>query len=266
MRTSALAAALLAALAAGARAAEPAPEADVEPQVLRSTVSWPDPAWPYYRPDDRLAAVKGFAPPGPEAYPRVEGGELLPPKLYGVEARYSKADQDRLKRALRAARRYADVNNAAADGYLFEQKFSAGMGLHAHRLDLIFDDDLDPAKPEFLTYSLDRSGRWQLLQLGYIRRGLKRPAMFDSPNAQGHFHDEDICVAVIGAQLATRFASSKCDGPGERRIGPIWMMHLAVVVYNEKGLFADEFLYADHVSWAGESWSFFGRRLPEGKP
>ncbi|MBI3566148.1 MAG: hypothetical protein HY079_13195, partial [Elusimicrobia bacterium] len=208
-------------LAASALAAEPAPDADVEPQVLRSSVTWPDPAWPYYRPDERLAQVKAFVPPGRGAYPRVEGGQLLPPALYGVEGRYSKEDQERLKAALRAARRYADVNNAAADGYLFEQKYGAGMGIHAHRLDLVFDDALDPGKPEFLTYSLDRNtGRWQLIQLGYIRRGLTRPKMFDSPNAQGHFHDENICVAVVGAQLATRFASSRCDGPGERRIGP----------------------------------------------
>ncbi|MBI3566285.1 MAG: hypothetical protein HY079_13900 [Elusimicrobia bacterium] len=140
------------------------------------------------------------------------------------------------------------------------------MGIHAHRLDLIFDDGLDPAKPEFLTYALDKAGRWQLLQLGYIRRGLKRPQMFDSPNAKGHFHDENICVAVLGVQLATRFASGKCDGPGERRIGPIWMMHLAVNVFNEKGLFADEFLYADHVSRTGESWSFLGRKPSGEKP
>lgn len=261
-----VAALLLAATAwSAAPAADPYP--DVEPQVLRSSVTWPDASWPYYRPDERLAAVKAFVPPGRDAYPRAEGGELLPPKLYGAEARYSKEDLARLKAALKAAHRYADVNNAAADGYLFEQKYGAGMGIHAHRLDLVFDDALDAAKPEFLTYALDKdSGRWQLLQLGYIRRGLTRPKFFDSPNAQGHFHDENICVAVVGAQLATRFASSPCDGPGERRIGPIWMMHLAVNVFNEKGLFADEFLYADHLSREGGSYSFFGRRLPGGKP
>lgn len=260
MRRLALAAVLLA-------PALGAPAADVEPQVLRATVTWPDPAWPYYRPDDRLAAVKSFVPPGRDAYPRVEGGELRPPRLYRVEERFTKADQERLKRALRAAARYADVNAAAADGYLFEQKYGAGMGIHAHRLDLIFDDALDPGKPEFLTYALNRrDGRWQLIQLGYIRRGLTRPRMFDAPEARGHFHDENICVAVVGAQLAARQPSSRCDGPGERRLGPIWMMHLAVNVYNEKGLFADEFTYADHASWAGESYSFLGRRLGGGAP
>ncbi len=251
---------------ARASGAAVAPDADVEPQVLRSSVTWPNATWPYYRPDSRQQAVKDFVPPGRDGYPRVEGGELLPPKLYQVEKRYTKADQERFKKALRAARRYADVNNAAADGYLFEEKYGAGMGIHAHRLDLIFDDALDPEKPEFLTYALDRAGRWQLLQLGYIRRGLTRPKLFDAPEARGHFHDENICVAVVGAQLATRFASSKCDGPGERRIGPIWMLHLAVVVYNEKGLFADEFLYADHASQSGESYSFFGRKVAGGAP
>lgn len=247
-------------LTAGARAQAPE-AADVEPQALDKPLSWPDPAWPYYRVDDRFQAVKSYVLPGRDAYPREEGGELLPPRLYRAEERCSKADQERLKRALRAARRYADVRNAAADGYLFEEKYGAGMGIHAHRLDLIFDGSLDPGKPQFLTYALDRAGRWQLLQLGYIHRGLTRPKMFDAPEARGHFHDENICVAVKGVQLATRFPSSKCDGPGERRIGPIWMMHLAVNVYNEKGLFADEFLYADHVSWTGRSYSFFGREL-----
>lgn len=249
-------------LASVARGAEPSPDADVEPQVMRATVTWPRPDSAYYRPDGRLATVRDFAAPDRDAFPRVEGGELLPPKRYAAEKRFTAADQDRLKKALVAAKRYADVNNAVADGYQFEDKYEPGMGIHAHRLDRIFAGALDPGSPEFLTYSLDKNtGRWQLIQVGFIRRGLTRPKFFDSPDAKGHFHDENICVQADGAQLKTRFASSKCDAPGERRIGPIWMMHLAVNLYNEKGMFADEFVLADHLSQAGESYSFFGRKL-----
>lgn len=259
--------ALLVGLCGGASAAEPPLDADVEPQVLRSSVTWPDPSYPYYRRDDRFERVRAMTAPGRDAYPRVVDGALLPPKLYDVEKRYTPADQERLKKALLAAKRYADVNAAVDDGYRFEQKFEPGMGIHAHRLDLIFGGVLDPAKPQFLTYSIDRvTGRWQLIQLGYIRRGLTRPDFFDSPNARGHFHDENICVALTGVQLAARFAGEPCDRPDERRVGPIWMMHVAVPLYNEEGLFADEFPYADHLSWAGEGYSFFGRKVPGGKP
>jgi hypothetical protein len=253
------------ALAAGgaARAAPPAAAfPDVVPQVLRSPFETPDPQGLYFYAKDAASKKAGGAC-GPECYPRVERAELLPPKAYDAEKKLSAEDNARLAQALRAAYRYADVNRAYADGYRPEEFYSGGMGVHMHRIDLILDDALDPGSPEFLTYVVSRTtGRWQLIEVGYIRRGLTRPKLFDAPEAHGHFHDENICVQEIGGSLRTLAPSSRCDAPGQRRLGPIWMVHVAVNVYNPNGLFADEFQYPDVLSLSGDTYSFFGRKTP----
>ncbi|MEQ1918211.1 MAG: hypothetical protein ABL955_03355, partial [Elusimicrobiota bacterium] len=182
---------------------------------------------------------------------------------YGEEEKLSEADRKRLESALLAARRYADVNAAFADGFRPEDKYGPAMGIHMHHLGRVFSEELDAGKPEFLTYVMSKTtGRWQLIQVGYIRRGLKRPQFFDSPRAVGHFHEENICVLDADGLLKTRWSTDPCDKPGEVRVGPVWMMHVAVVVRNPEGLFSDHFVYPDDLSVNGDSYSFYGRAVP----
>ncbi len=266
----AAAAVLLVLAGAGASAAPPAPAAstaaalgDVTPQLLRSPYQTRDPSWLYYRGGYDGDAVKAFVFPGRDAYPTVSGGEILPPAAYRAEKEFSRGDYERMKKALVVARRYADINNAIADGYLPEEKYGLGMGIHMHNLGYVFSGVLDVAKPQFLTYVRSRtSGRWQLIQLGFIHRGLKRMKIFDSPQALGHFHTENICVAAVDGALRTVPETEPCDGPGERRVGPIWMMHFAVPIYNPNGIFADSFPYADHASLTGQLHTFYGAPVP----
>jgi len=246
-----------------ASAAAADPSADVEPRALSFPYAPADPSWLYYRGGETAAQARAFVFPGRDAYPRVENGELLPPKAYDADRSLSKADREKMRRALRVARRYADVNAAFADGYVLEEKYGKGMGVHMHNLGYELSGVLDVEKPQFLTYVRGRgNGKWQLIQLGFIHRGLVRQKMFDSPNARGHFHEENICVAALGNVLRTVPETGSCSAPGERRLGPIWMMHFAVPIYNEKGLFADDFVYADHASLTGELHTFLGRSVP----
>jgi cytochrome c peroxidase len=259
------AAAPLAALeAAWARLAAPdGADGDVVPQPVRFPYAPRDPSWLYYRPGWEEAEVDAFRFPGRDAYPRVEDGAILPPKAYGAETKFSKADYERMKKALVVARRYADINAAYADGYRLEEKYGTGMGVHMHNLGYIFSGTLDVTKPQFLTYVRGRgNGRWQLIQLGYIHRGLERQKIFDSPDARGHFHHENICVQVLGGMLRDLPETEPCDGPGQRRLGPIWMMHFAVPIFNPRGIFADRFTYADRASRTGELHTFYGRSVP----
>lgn len=248
---------------ARARLAASPPVEDAEPREVSFPYAPSDPSWLYYRGGENEPRVRAFVFPGCDAYPTESGGELQPPKLYDSDRTLSSADREKMRRALRVARRYADVNAAYADGYRLEEKYGKGMGVHMHNLAYETSGELDVEKPQFLTYVRGRgNGKWQLIQLGYIHRGLVRRKMFDSPEARGHFHQENICVALEGGVLRTVPEESPCDGPGQTRVGPIWMMHFAVPIYNPKGLFADDFLYADHASLTGELHTFFGRRLP----
>ncbi len=212
-------------------------------------------------------AQETFTDLGRQAYAYLEGGEIHPPKPYQVSERYSKADVERFKRALKVAHRYSDVNAAFADGFRLEDKFDAGMGIHMHHLGRIMDPEVAVEKPEFLTYVLNgATGRLQLMQLGYIHRGhsdLEPYRLFDTPEAKGHFHTQMICVRVERNVIVDVPDSAGCRKPGELAVAPIWMMHLAVNVYNENGLFSDYFPYLNHLSREGLTFSFYGEPVKE---
>jgi len=44
-------------------------------------------------------------------------------------------------------------------------------------------------------------------------------------------------------------------------MGPIWMMHLAVNLYNEQGMFADVFPLVNYFSLLGSNYTFFGEKV-----
>lgn len=236
---------------------------DVSPRTASFAYAPADPAKLYYVAGPSSTEAHAFVFPGRDAYPRYEGGVFLAPKAYDAEPGLTAADRVKLNRAVRVAHRYADINAAFADGFRLEERYGWGMGVHMHNLDNQMADKTAVDKPGFLTYVRGReNGKWQLIQLGYIHRGLVRQKMFDSPKALGHFHKENMCVAVRDDKLLTLKASAPCDGPGERRLGPIWMMHFAVSIHNREGLFADNFVYADHASMTGTLHTFFGRPVP----
>ena len=78
-------------------------------------------------------------------------GELRFPEKYEIEKKFSHRDQELLKRTLRAAYKYADVNAAIRDGYAAAPIFIRDMGIHFINTPLV-DDTLDIDKPEFLIY------------------------------------------------------------------------------------------------------------------
>lgn len=240
------------------------PVQDQEPQLMRAPFAPPNPAALFYSTASR--AGDPYAPLGADGYPTVVGGELVPPRSTLASRAWSAGDTSKMKAGLKIARRYADINEAFKDGYRLEGHFGNGMGVHMMNLGYILSDEVLIEKPEFLTYSRSRGGRWQLLQVGYIHRGLHRVKLFDSPEAKGHFHDMNICSTLKDNVMADAPPGSACDGPGMTRIGPIWMMHFAVNIYNEKGLFADYFSYADDVSATNQSFTFFGRRVTSSAP
>jgi len=228
-------------------------------------------------------------------FPYYENGEIHPPRKYDVENNYSAKDIEKMKVALKVARRYADINNALKDGYRIEdmEDFPAGMGVHAVNIDYILDDKVSVEKPEFLNYVENReTGRFQLVQMGFISQRTVPYRLFEAKDALGHFHVGNYCFFLdkmymkylsnaikdidnnsispglaLGASIFDVIESSElvtsedtCDGG--KAVGPsIWMMHFAVNMYNEFGMFSDYFAYIDYLSAQKVTHSFFGKKL-----
>lgn len=227
-----------------------------------------------------------------------ENGEIHPPKKYDVENNYSLQDVERMKRALKIAYRYADINNAFEDGYLINNSFvfAAGMGTHVVNIDHILDDEVSVEKPEFLNYIKNyKTGRLQLVQVGFIAERTTPPKLFDAEEAQGHFHVGNYCYtakdSIYVNYSVTRIIKNKtdnaihptfsqslnifnsienselkmlddnCERDGGRTVDSIWMMHFAVNMYNELGMFVDYSYYINYLSSEGITHSFYGKRI-----
>ncbi len=228
-------------------------------------------------------------------FPYYENGEIHPPRKYDVENNYSAKDIEKMKVALKVARRYADINNALKDGYRIEdmEDFPAGMGVHAVNIDYILDDKVSVEKPEFLNYVENReTGRFQLVQMGFIAQRTVPYRLFEAKDALGHFHVGNFCLLVdniymrypsnaikdidnnsispglvLGTSIFDIIEVSELVAPENscsegKALGPsIWMMHFAVNMYNELGMFSDYFPYIDYLSAKTVTHSFFGKKL-----
>lgn len=199
-------------------------------------------------------------PPAPQLdagyFPSFEGGELRLPARYGSLSAFSPADQARLRAALAAAHEYADIKAAFRDGYRLNPNYGPGMGIHMDSIDHVSNQHGDAGEPQFLCYVKNRrTGAYQLVQIGYIRMDQQRYKMFDSPLARGHFHGS-ACVGVRDDLFYIR--PEPCE-KGDIRTGRVWMMHLAVALYNQNGLFSDVFPLVDQLSDGDRSYSFYGR-------
>jgi len=232
-------------------------------------------------------------------FPYEESGEIHPPRNYDVESNYSKTDIEKMKRALKIAYRYADINKAIEDGYRIEKSsiFPVGMGTHAVNPEYMLDSEVSVEKPEFLNYVRSRkTGRFQLVQMGFMAQRITPDPLFEAEDAQGHFHVGTICLSVDDLYLARYLdewiedkegnfinyeapatidifgtiessqltaSEDNCkEQEGAKVVGPsLWMMHLAINMYNEFGMFADYFPYVDYLSEEGIAHSFFGEKL-----
>ena len=240
---------------------------DVVPKTLAFRYEPPNPARLYYdyygdMPED----VKEHFKKIDETYfPYYENGEIHPPKKYEVEKRYTKEDIKKMKLALKAAHRYADINKAFEDGYRLRPLFIQGMGIHMGNVEYTMNGEVNPQKPEFLVYVKNRkTERFQLVGGGYIHRGhtdKKRYELFDTPEAQGHFQLGEYCVRIENNINQPRIDESCDEKRGDYRVGDKWMMHVAVNLYNENGMFADRSPLLDYLSLTGTSYSFYGKRI-----
>ena len=125
-----------------------------------------------------------------------------------------------------------------------------------------------------------------------------RPSLFETPEAQGHNHL--LNVSYINERGWWRYAISTNDEPSQEKmfvfVGPtgkwttmestkalamykdmksfwaknttqavisdsLWMMHVAVNLYNEDGLFGDTFPLIDTMAETGEIYSLFGKKF-----
>lgn len=120
---------------------------DVSPQPLRSLFSPPNPDM-LYMADSFDVGCEKVCPERlePADFPRVKNGRLTLPSRYDL-SEFDAHDRALLERALQAAHRYADVNTATADGYVFQKEFVPGMGIHMNNLSLILAKEMDAAKP-----------------------------------------------------------------------------------------------------------------------
>lgn len=231
-------------------------------------------------------------------FPYYENSEIHPPKKYDLESNYSAGDIEKMKLVLKIAYRYADINKAIEDGYRIESAnfFPSGMGTHVVNIGYVLNDEISLEKPEFLNYVKNReTSRFQLVQLGFISQGDTPYKLFDAKEAQGHFHvgtfcffeENDIYMQHSGKPIKDKdgnfiepgraqklsifnqiedseFIISKedCETQAGEKLGPsIRMMHFAVNMYNELGMFTDYFPYIDYLSANAITHSFLGEKL-----
>ena len=237
---------------------------DVSPKRLAYPLDFPDP--------DRMYAKDLLAGTTPEEllmfntidktyFPYFENGEINPPRRYAIEEKYSAEDQEKMKLALRSVYRFADINKAFRDGYMLIAEFAQGMGIHMGNLKYVHSDEVNLEKPEFLAYVLShKTGKYQLVQFGYIHKGHsdhKRYPLFDTVEAEGHYHPAN-CYPIRNKILQI---VETCDEGSEGFVGPVWMLHVALNLHNERGMFSDSFPLLDYFSVTAAQYSFFGENV-----
>ena len=240
---------------------------DVLPKPLAYPLDFPDPS--------RMYAKDLFAGTNPEEllrfkaidktyFPYFENGKIYPPRRYAIEEKYSVEDQEKMKQALKAAYQYADINKAFRDGYRLIAEFASGMGIHMLNIKYIQSDAVNLEEPEFLSYVLNsKTEQYQLGQFGYIHKGHrnhKRYPLFDTDEAQGHYHP----VSCYPIRDKIFQIVETCDEASEGFVGPVWMLHVALNLHNERGMFSDSFPLLDYFSVTAAQYSFFGENIQLG--
>ena len=240
---------------------------DVVPKTLVFTLEIPGDIL-YYNGDILEEAQERFKEIDDTYFPYFENDEIHLPKKYDVDKKYSKKDARTLRLALKAAYQYADINKAFQDGYSLMPGFVDGMGIHLINIEYVFSDEVDPRKPEFLTYFKNReTGQFQIVQIGYshpAHADKKRYELFEAQEAQGHFwHGRSVqpqCVRVESYIINAVYDGS-CDEKKDYPFVPKWMMHVSVVLYNDEGMFSDRMPLVNYLSLTGTTYSFYGKKI-----
>ncbi|MCZ7531158.1 MAG: plastocyanin/azurin family copper-binding protein [Acidimicrobiia bacterium] len=155
--------------------------------------------------------------------------------------------------------RYADVNDACADGYFSDRTQSPNMGSHFTKYSLIADGEFDPGEPEILIYAAAggveptpeivgqcKNGQWdggemEIVAAAYIvltgQVGDDHPEGYTGEIDNWHVH-YNLCRGIGRDSIVTE---EECEARGGRWAGTLgWMMHAWVApgYDNQLGVFS----------------------------
>jgi hypothetical protein len=160
-------------------------------------------------------------------------GAASPETLASDEAHHAMSQQQhaaataRLVRTARqASRRFQDVSQAVAEGYVLQFGCVSGshegaMGVHFVNGELVGDGVLDAAKPELLVYEPQPNGRMRLVAVDYL-------VLVDS------WHAHDANPPELMGQLFHLF-----DSPNRFGLPAFYTLHAWVWKDNPQGMFAN---------------------------
>lgn len=182
-------------------------------------------------------------------------GVLTLPKKYEKDYDAPKGEQAKAEKPLQAAKKYANIQTALADGYLPQARgFIPGMGLSMVHPGLVKDGNFDVDKPDMLLY-VRRHGKplYRLVGFAYAA-GNKRPkplALAKRKKGAGKpksladddwEYEENVCLIVDAGRSATLHlgaeAPFKCKNG--TKIPKLYRLVHWGLLYNPTGLFIDD--------------------------
>lgn len=172
-----------------------------------------------------------------------DSGDKIPDELSLTDSELAEL-VSQLDETRATAERYADVNDACADGYFSDRTQTPNMGSHFTRYDLVADGEFDPAEPEILIYAAAdgaaptpdtfgqcRDGVWdggdlEIVATAFIllngQTGDDHPEGYAGDIDNWHVH-YNLCRGVGRDAIVTE---DECKARGGRWAGTLgWMMH-----------------------------------------
>ena len=183
-------------------------------------------------------------------------GKLQLPAPYLRDYKLAARDLAALQRTLDAAKRFADIDDAFASGYLpSKQGFIQSVGLLMIQPDGLRDGAFSFDKPDILAYvRKPDADEYRLVGLAYVA-GTVRPVplhwgFLDStgrpdenarPKAATWGYDENVCVMVEPESVAIYYGKEAPNGCKDGVLfDRMYRLYAWTPVYNPLGLFADK--------------------------
>lgn len=184
-----------------------------------------------------------------------EKGKLTLPKKYEKDYEAPKGEQAKAEKPLQAAKRYANIQTALAEGYLPQARgFIQGMGLSMVHPGLVKDGSFDVDKPDMLLY-VRRHGKplYRLVGFAYAagnkrpkplalakrKKGAAKPKSLADDDWE---YEENVCLVEVPGRSATLYlgpeAPFKCKTG--TKIPKLYRLVHWGLVYNPTGLFIDD--------------------------
>jgi len=189
------------------------------------------------------------------------GGLFLPPK-YEKEYSIPADDLRKLKSILGVAKKYADAEQAVAEGYLMADEYEDGVGLAFARPDLASVPRLDLAKPALLLYVKARGeSAFFLAGVAYLSTEKTPPQEFRIARAGGEPLKlwrpwEGICYKARGGVVTYRDAEDEAKPCADGRLVPkAWIMHVWLPLYNPLGLFTPRNPVVDYLDLSDRAFT-----------